>query len=586
MALGAFGRDSIDDLVEQALRRLAQGESPSRIETERLDVKEEPGRRGAGGIVSPGERTSEEAADFLAAELACMANTSGGGALIVGVAGDGSRIGTRLDPDWLRHRIWECTSGQLTIAAREGHLNGCRILILTCVEALAPVRYRGKLRWRVGTNCVEVDPVVWQSRMLERVGFDWSDEPSGHTLNDASPVACEVARGYLRESNGDDAASGLVNATDADLLRRLNLVKNSQRLTNAGSLLFVETPWPAIDYIRRDMPGGDSTLRIHGAGPLLAQVHQVEQAGEVANRVTRAAEGFARSRIRAIPPRTLREAIVNGIVHRDWQSPLPTTIEHVGDTLTVTSPGGFLGGVNPGNIITHPAVPRYRSLSAAMATLGLAEREGIGVDRMVRDMLAIGRPAPAISEVDGPYVRVVLLGGAPDEATTALLTALVPPRAGSVDSLLLIEHLTRHGWVDAVSAIPVLQRSSQAETEEAIRRLADARLGPGEAMHVIARVRGMPAHPPEAFRLSDVARGRLSHRCAHLRTPKGREAFVLDWSRGRGRVSTTEVADVTGLSTVTAGKLLTGLAEAGHLEGGRPGRRGRGYFYVPVDTEH
>ncbi len=30
--------------------------------------------------------------------------------------------------------------------------------------------------------------------------------------------------------------------------------------------------------------------------------------------------------------------------------------------------------------------------------LGLAEREGIGVDRMVRDMLAIGRPATVIPE--------------------------------------------------------------------------------------------------------------------------------------------------------------------------------------------
>ena len=187
----------------------------------------------------------------------------------------------------------------------------------------------------------------------------------------------------------------------------------------------------------------------------------------------------------------------------------------------MTSPGGFVGGVTPDNIITHPAVPRYRSLSEAMAALGLAEREGIGVDRMVRDMLAIGRPAPVISEIDGPYVRVVLLGGAPDEATAALVAALVPPRAGSVDSLLLIEHLTRRGWVDAVSAIPVLQRSSRTETEEAIRRLADARLGPGDPVSVIARVHGVPAHHPEAFRLSDVARSRLSHRCSRLRTPGG-----------------------------------------------------------------
>ena len=85
------------------------------------------------------------------------------------------------------------------------------------------------------------------------------------------------------------------------------------------------------------------------------------------------------------------------------------------------------GGGAPDNIITHPTVPRYRSLAEAMAKLGLAEREGIGVDRMVRDMLAIGRPPPAISQLDGPYVRVALLGGSPDAAVVALVAALTPP---------------------------------------------------------------------------------------------------------------------------------------------------------------
>ena len=583
MALEVLGRDPLDDLVEQALHRLSQGELPGGIETERVDFKEEPDRRGPGGAVLPGEMTNEKAADYLAEEMACMANTAGGGALIVGIADDGARIGTRLDPARLRHRIWQLTSQQLTVSARAANLDGCRILILTCVEALHPVRYRGKLKWRVGANCVEVDPVVWQSRWLERIGFDWSDQPSSCTLNDVSPAACEVARHYLRESNGGGSDTNLADATDADLLRRLNLVKDSHHLTNAGSLLFVETPWPGVDYVRRDMPGGDSTLRIEGGGPLLTQVREVERAGEVANRVTHTAEGFAHGRIRAIPARTLREAIVNGVVHRDWLSSRPTTIEHVGDTLTVTSPGGFLGGVTPENIITHPAVPRYRSLSEAMATLGLAEREGIGVDRMVRDMLAIGRPAPVIAEVDGPYVRVVLLGGNPDAVIVALVATLAPAWAGSVDSLLLIEHLTRHGWVDADTAAPVLQRSSPAEAEEAIRRLADAHLDPGDSASVITPVQGIPAHHPRAFRLSDTARERLAHRLGSLRAPEGRDALILDWSRARGRVSSTEAADLTGLSMVSAGKLLTALADSGLLEGSRPNRKGRGFFYVPVN---
>ena len=191
---------------------------------------------------------------------------------------------------------------------------------------------------------------------------------------------------------------------------------------------------------------------------------------------------------------------VNGVVHRDWLSRQPTTIEHVGDTLTVTSPGGFLGGVTPDNIITHPAVPRYRSMAEAMARLGLAEREGIGVDRMVRDMLAIGRPAPAISETDGSCVRVTLLGGPPpDAAVVALVAELAPARAGNVDSLLLIEHLTRHGWVDADSAAGVLQRSSPDEAREAILRLAEAHLDPDRSRTVITPVRGVPAHQSAAF---------------------------------------------------------------------------------------
>lgn len=43
-----------------------------------------------------------------------MANTAGGGAIVVGVANDGTRIGTHLEPEWLRDRIWELTEGKLT----------------------------------------------------------------------------------------------------------------------------------------------------------------------------------------------------------------------------------------------------------------------------------------------------------------------------------------------------------------------------------------------------------------------------------------------------------------------------------------
>lgn len=579
MAYRFLGPDPIESQVATLLQRLVDGEAPRDIEVAAVDVKEEPGRRGVGGAIQPGTPQNDAAARYLAGEMACLANTPRGGALILGVADDGTRIGTELDADWLRHRIYELTKHRLTVDVREVDLDGTRLLVLTTQEAIEPVRHDGKIKWRVDDNCVEVDPTTWHAGKLQRSGVDWSTQPSGHTLADVNPVAVEIARRYLRAA-GDQVAKELAAATDEDLLRRLNVVAGDDILTNAGSLLFVGSPEVGLDYIRRDVPGGDSTNRVGSNGPLLEQVWEVDQASQAANRVVHVAEGFAHGQPRALSPRAVREAIVNGTVHRDWGSPQPTTIEHIGDTVVVTSPGGFIGGIEPSNIITHPAVPRYRSLAEAMAALRLAEREGIGVDRMVRDMLAVGHHEPEITEIAGPYVRVGLIGGDPDEEVVALLAAVDPEAfATDVDALLVVEHLSRYGWIDVETAAPVVQRPL-AETDAALHRIAGVRVD-GEPL--ITPIDGVPAGHPPAYRLGDTALGKLTKRTATLRAADRRREVVLAWARARRRVSSTEVADLTGLSVPSAGALLTALEQDGLLAQGRENKLGRGFFYVPVD---
>lgn len=579
MTVGFF--DPVAKHVAEVLAKLAAGEPPSRIERAQVDVKEEPGRRGPRGDILPGQRENEDAARYLAGEMACFANTPGGGAIILGVANDGQRIGTVIESEWLRHRIWELTDRRLTVSATAIDLEGTRLLLLTAHQSLEPIRYAGRLRWRLDDHCVEMDATSWYADRQQRAGVDWSAQPSGHTLADVSAVAVEVARRYLdvAAAGGDERAAELAAASTPDLLRRLHVVDADRRLTNAGSLLFVETPDMGIHYIRRDVAGSDSVSSVRTSAPLLQQLAEVEKAAEVGNRLVHIAEGFAHGQARAIPPRALREAIVNGVVHRDWLSRQPTTVEHVGDTLTVTSPGGFIGGIAPSNIITHPSAPRYRNLAEAVAALRLAEREGIGIDRMVRDMLARGHAEPAIAEIPGPYVRVALVGGDPDELMLAFLASLVPPAAArDVDMLLLLHHLTRHGWVDVRRAAPVLQRS-HLETDAAIIRLAATR---SNGDPVIVPVRGVPAGQPPAYRLSDQAREELGPRLAHLESPAGRTALIADWAHGRGRVSSTEVADLTGLSVPYVGSLLSGMESDGILHPGRASRMGRGFFYVPA----
>jgi ATP-dependent DNA helicase RecG len=574
-----LGPDPLEAQLNDVLSLLASGLAPRVIERAQVDFKEEPGRRGPAGVILPGASENEEAAKYLVAEMACFANTPGGGALILGVADRGERIGTTINADWLRHRLYELSAGKLTVTVREVTVEGTRLLVLSTHEAIEPVRYAGKVKWRVDDHCVEVDPTTWHSGKLQRSGVDWSAQPSGHAFADVSPVAIEIARRFLRQA-GDGSSIDLAESTSEDLLRRLNVMSGDGRLSNAGSLLFVATPAVGIDYIRRDMPGGDSTARVRSERALLEQVAEVDQVASNLNRAIHLGGQFARGQFHALPPRALREAIVNGIVHRDWLSPQPTVVEHVGDVLTVTSPGGFIGGIGPSNIITHPSVPRYRSLSEAMAVLRLAEREGIGVDRMVSDMLGVGRPSPLISEIEGPYVRISLLGGDPDPQVVSFLSIVEPSSIGAdTDALLLINRLCQTGWVDTRAAAPLLQRTL-GETEAAVERLSRATVNDRP---VATELAGVPAGQQRAWRLSNTSRELLASRVAHLASQPERVNQALSWAEARGRVSSTEVADMTGVTVVTAGKLLTALAEQGLLQPGRETKSGRGFFYTPLN---
>lgn len=580
MTFHFLGPDATEEQLGRVLAALAEGKSPRDIELMNVDVKEEPGRRDPRGTVLPGASQNEPAAKYLAGELACLANTPGGGALVIGISDDGTHIGTQLETQWLRHRLYQLSGQRLTVDIREVEMNGTRLLVLRPPEAVEPIRWHGRIHWRVDDHCVEVDAATWMAGRLHRSGFDWSAQPSGHRLEDVRPSAVEVARRFLGQAGNDPGAANLAAATDADLLRRLNVVDGDDVLTNAGSLLFVTTPSSAIDYIRRDHPGGDSTIRIREDGPLLTQLAHVETAATASNRTIHLSAGLVQGQVRALPPSAVREAIVNGIVHRDWASPAPTVVEHVGDTLTVTSPGGFIGGISPANIITHPSAPRYRSLAEAAATLRLAEREGIGVDRMVADMLALGHRPLEINELSGPYVRAVLLGGTPDHDWIAFLSECAPETLSrDVDLLLLIDHLIRHAWVDADCAAPVVQRSA-IEAESAIGRLATSRHGRDP---IIVRLGGVPADGAAAWRLSDPVRARLQPRLEPVLTGGGRSKVILDWARARERVSSTEVADMVGVAQNYAGKLLAALEANGQLVPGRPNRAGRGFFYRPAE---
>ncbi len=580
-----FGDDPVRSAVSELLRRLHAGEMvDGRVESKQVDLKEEAGRRGPSGDVLSGTPQNETAAQQLATEAACMANTPGGGALIVGVADDGEIIGSALDREWLRHRIFEISQRLLTVDVAEAQVRGHRLIVIVAPAAVEPIRINGRITWRVNDNCVEVDAATWHAKRMQVLRYDWSGASSATPASSARPQALAVARDFLTAS-GDPAHEDLVTSTDAQLLRRLNVVDHDGMLTNAGVLAFVGRSVPCLDYIHRDYTGADSTARVRRPGrSLLEELAEVFLTLDTRNATRHIEAGLTVRQVRDIPMLAAREAIVNGVAHREWALADPTVVEHVGRSLRVTSPGGFFGGVNESNIITHPSQSRNPALTQLLADLNVAEREGIGIDRMVGEMLRLGHQPPVIREISGPYVRASLVGDVLNIPWMVWLGQIQPPEeARDVSSLLLLHHLVTTGWVDEERAVPLIQLPVD-EARGAILKLAAARI---HGNQLLTTVRGTPEGTPPAWRLTPSAHRALldgDREVGRASSQPGRKEIARSYAEARGRISSSELGSLVNASATNVGSVLKALAAEGLLEPSNSTGRGRGFFYRWIGT--
>ena len=200
---------------------------------------------------------------------------------------------------------------------------------------------------------------------------------------------------------------------------------------------------------------------------LLEQIARVEALMDAANDRVTISGDFAERFVRLIPTRAAREAILNGIVHRDWNQHAPTSVTWVEEdcSLTVVSPGGFVGGVTADNLLTQ-RFSRSPALADAALALGLVDKQGIGVDRMYREMVTLGHQPPRIVEEPGPRVRAKLVGGAPVVPIMRLTTRLQPAaRQRDVQVALVVHALLHNPFTTADRMANLLQRSPQEATE-------------------------------------------------------------------------------------------------------------------------
>jgi ATP-dependent DNA helicase RecG len=116
------------------------------------------------------------------------------------------------------------------------------------------------------------------------------------------------------------------------------------------------------------------------------------------NEVYQYEEGLFVGDIPTFDRRVVREALLNAVSHRDYRRGGSTFVRQFPGKLEVQSPGGFVPGITPENLLWKQA-PRNRRIAEVFARCGLVERSGQGARLMFERSIREGKSRPDDHEV-------------------------------------------------------------------------------------------------------------------------------------------------------------------------------------------
>jgi len=213
-----------------------------------------------------------------------------------------------------------------------------------------------------------------------------------------------------------------------EALQDLGALDENGRPTHTGMLLFGKNPQHFIPqsglvfvkFIGTE-PRGEEGLAGYGrreevSGPLARIIEAAWKIVWEEMNVGAVVKGLERQEISEYPPFAVREALVNAVCHRDYRlKGRRIEIRMYTDRMEVVSPGGLPGFITVDNIVEEH-FSRNPRLVAGLFQWGYIEELGLGIDRMIEDMVQAGHPPPRFKAA--PYSFTVTLFNARERKAT------------------------------------------------------------------------------------------------------------------------------------------------------------------------
>ena len=345
--------------------------------------------------ITQGENTTAEFKENFDQEVietaVAFANIRGG-IILIGVSDNGEIRGITIGKETLRNwsnRIAQATEPRVVLEIESVDMEGKSVLLIRIAECrIKPISVKGVCYRRVGNSNRVMSPQEIAQMHLNTVGQSWDQLLV--TSAGIDDIADKKVEWYLtrRETIRNVAKPQDMSLTA--LLRNIDGLSDEETPTHAGILFFGKYPQRFFQNAQLRV------VRFKGTSVTHPVIDRLDCSGALWEMVD-AAEEFIRKNIRLLSLRTsksfqrddkfeyplaaLREAIINALIHRNYQKHSDVRVFIFDNRVEIINPGTFPEGVSPDAPVHEPVNP---ILSQFMYDVGFIERYGSGIKMMHR----------------------------------------------------------------------------------------------------------------------------------------------------------------------------------------------------------
>ena len=340
-----------------------------------------------------------------------------------------------------------------------------------------PGQVDGVAWWRDGDSLVPMPEAVRQ-KIYEESGRDFSAEIcKGAVWTDLDPNAIETFRRVWMEKRGNKQ---IANITQEQLLRDCEALNRRGEITYAALILFgthealgefLANAETIFEY-RVSEASGPAGRRVEYREGFFSYFDRLWDEIDRRNLKLPYQEGFFLYDVYAFNERSVREAVLNAVSHRNYQLPGSVFVRQYNDRIEFESPGGFIGDITAENIIDRQSA-RNRRLAEILGRCGLVERSGQGMNLIYEESVKDAKPLPDFEGTTDSRVRLTLGAVIVDESIIRLLKAIGEKTLASfatedfivVRSVLMGDKLTRQlrRRIPRLVSIGVLERLGRSK---------------------------------------------------------------------------------------------------------------------------